>query len=126
LRKSPSSSSGESEVSVVEKLKIAFDVDDTLVKENHMGREEPNRPLLNVLLWFYAQGHEIIVWSGGGAEYAETWARRLFIDHIVTIKSKPLLAIGKRGEEISESATPVVDIAFDDMEVNYGKVNIRV
>jgi hypothetical protein len=111
---------------VNDKIKVAFDIDDTLVKYT-AGHEvpRPNRKLLEVLIFFHAIGAEVIVWSGGGESYARLWATRLFIDHLVTIRAKPLLAIGKRGEEIGPGE-PVVDIAFDDMEVSYGKVNIRV
>jgi predicted HAD superfamily phosphohydrolase YqeG len=100
---------------------IAFDVDDTLIKYED-GKERPNRELIQVLVYLYAMGNKIIVWSGGGKDYAEMWTRRLFIDHIVTCQEKPLLGIGKDGDELGPT---VVDIAFDDQVVHYGKVNLK-
>ncbi len=49
----------------------------------------------------------IVVWSGGGAEYAEMWAHKLGIGHLVhcMTKDKLSLALVREG-----------DICVDDME----------
>ncbi|HET7713884.1 MAG TPA: hypothetical protein VFK94_06615 [Patescibacteria group bacterium] len=112
--------------------KVAFDVDDTLILFNNE-RDEPNRPLLNVLIWFYMQGHDIIVWSGGGKDYAEMWARRLMIDHMVEAREKPPFVLTPRDDGTKYAEVPfnpddryAVDICFDDQIVYWGKVNIQV
>lgn len=108
-------------------LTVAFDVDDTLVTYEYQ-RDEPNRPLINVLIWFHMQGHHVIVWSGGGKDYAEMWARRLMIDGMVECREKPRFMLSKDTGELPllTRDRASVDICFDDREVFWGKVNIRV
>lgn len=95
-------------------MRIAFDIDDTLIIPaiaTSMPADTPNYEVINVLRFFQKQGHEIIVWSGGGVDYAAKWAEKLGL-HPCTIRVK----------EKSED----VDIAFDDCMVDLAKVNIRV
>lgn len=95
-------------------MKIAFDVDDTLIipaVATNMPSDTPNYELITVYKWFQKQGHEMIVWSGGGINYAQHWAEKLGLQPC-TIRVK----------EKSED----VDITFDDCLVDLGKVNIKV
>ena len=95
------------------KLKIAFDVDDTLIipsVANRFGRDTPNYENIAILRWFQAQGHQIIIWSGSGIDWAKTWAEKLGLEAEIRIKEK------------SED----IDIAFDDCDVELAKVNIKV
>ena len=96
---------------------VAFDCDDTLYKivaENGNEREEPNLIVIELLQTFHALGCHIIVWSGGGQDYAEMWVRRLWLDSYVhEIRCKP-------------QEQQLVDIAIDDQPVKFGKVNILV
>lgn len=71
---------------------IAFDVDGTLITNNDPDRvhgvaskdEVPHVPIINMLITFSRfKNVRIIVWSGGGKEYAETWGRRLGLDKYV-------------------------------------------
>lgn len=104
-------------------LKIAFDVDDTLIvptvalpKIKHESGAMfldgvPNYPVIEVYRFFKGQGHHMIVWSGGGIDYATRQAEKLGLEpDEVRLKSK--------GEDI--------DIAFDDCDVDLAKVNIKV
>lgn len=73
----------------------------------------PNYENIAVYRWFQAQGHHMIIWSGGGKEYAEMWARKL----------------GLTADEILSKEAIYkdrVDIAFDDCIVDLAKVNVKV
>jgi len=90
-------------------MKIAFDVDGTLLDFN-------NNPRWEVLdmLRFLSKKHTIIVWSGGGKEYAETIARKLMITPYIS-------------KCCAKSLEENVDLCFDDEPfVNLAKVNIQV
>lgn len=95
------------------KLKVAFDVDDTLVVPSvaTMGEgDRPNMDTISLFRWFERQGHNMIIWSGGGVDYARGWAERL----------------GLNAEILPKFAGQGVDICFDDCEVNLATVNVRV
>lgn len=86
---------------------IAFDIDGTLVKLDNT----PNYGVIDYLRLFQRDHHRIIVWSGGGVEYAQHWVEKLGLKNVeVNIKSKDL----------------GVDICFDDEFVDLAKVNIKV
>ena len=88
-------------------LKVAFDVDLTLIDES----DRPIYQNLAVLTWFIDRGFDVLVWSGGGVSYAEMWVRRLGFEDIVRV-------VEKGGEE--------VDIAFDDEAADLGTVTVMV
>lgn len=96
-------------------LKIAFDVDDTLVIPAGIvgDAEVPNYDVINVYLFLQRQRHHMIIWSGGGQDYARMQARRLGLeaDEI----------IAKTADRKDE-----VDIAFDDSDIELAKVNVKV
>jgi len=94
-------------------MKVAFDVDDTLLIPSvatGLDRDTPNYENIAIFRWFQAQGHYMIIWSGSGLDWARTWAEKLGLEAEVRVKEKSL----------------DVDIAFDDCEVDLAKVNIRV
>ena len=71
---------------------IAFDVDGTLIKNAGVNREHgipssADTPILHqieVLKTLSSYKNVIIVvWSGGGKQYAEMWGHRLGLDHYV-------------------------------------------
>jgi len=90
---------------------IAFDVDGTLVIwDRKSGRQVPNYDIINLLRFYNKELKcRIIVWSGGGIEYARQWVDKLGISAQVM----------KKG-----AITP--DIAYDDENVELGMVNINV
>lgn len=98
-------------------MKIAFDIDDCiLVPSVAMGNgisgdNVPNYEVIAVLRWFQAQGHEIILWSGSGVDWAKRWGEKFGLEPFTV-----------RRKEKSDD----VDIAFDDCIVDLGKVNVRV
>lgn len=97
-------------------MKVAFDIDDTLIIplvafEKKSIYDVPNYNVIAIYRWFQENGDYMIVWSGGGIDYAKMWAEKLglFPDEI-RVKQK----------------SDDVDIAFDDCDVDLGKVNIKV
>lgn len=96
-------------------MKIAFDVDGTLIS---FPDDQPRRNIIEMLITLRMSGHDIIVWSGGGKEYAEVWVKRLFLaPYVQLVMEKPL-------HRIDEG--PFADICFDDEEVKLATVNVRV
>ena len=81
-------------------MKIAFDVDGTILNTN----DTPRYSVIGLLLFFFENDtvglrHDIIVWSGGGVDYAKRWVERL----------------GLKGKvRVIEKGSEKVDIAVDD------------
>lgn len=97
---------------------IAFDVDDTLIipaVATGLATDTPNYEMISLYLWFQKQGHRMIIWSGGGEDYARMWAEKLGL--------KPDVVAFKCVEK-AEELKP--DIAFDDCNVELARVNIKV
>lgn len=108
-------------------MTIAFDVDGTLVTYN----DKPRWDIIE-LLKILSKYNTVIVWSGGGKDYAEMWTRKLFLDEFVSsCHTKPIGLEGIKknffydGKEKPLSKNEV-DICFDDELVNLAKVNIKV
>lgn len=99
---------------------VAFDVDDTLIVPSvavGFGNDVPNYETVHLALWHLAQGHRVVIWSGSGVDWANRWALKLGLHQAeIWVKQK----------EVRDDGTPIVDIAYDDMEVDLAKVNIRV
>ena len=91
---------------------VAFDVDLCLItKENRINHE-----VLDLLLWFIKNNDRVIIWSGGGIDWAKKWARHLGVDNKVQVAMKTM-----------ENAKALgIDIAVDDEFVELGKVNIKI
>lgn len=92
------------------KEKIAFDVDGTLIRETDFG-SAPRYEIIEKLLWFNKLGYQTYVWSGSGMDYAKRWTEKLGITCAIVIPKD-----NQQG----------IDIAFDDQEVQLAKVNIQV
>lgn len=99
-------------------MKIAFDVDDTLIipsvaldAPEYSPYNVPNYEVIAVYRFFQAQGHDMIIWSGSGVDWAKTWGEKLGL--------RPFTV---RMKEQSED----VDIAFDDCDVTLARVNVKV
>ena len=92
---------------------ICFDVDGTLIDFN----DNPNYGLISVLKWFHANGDRVIIWSGGGKNYAAMWGGRLGLDKFV-------FAYAAKDMETTALLNP--DLTFDDSIVVLGKVNCKL
>lgn len=90
------------------KLTVAFDVDDTLIVEGPNGRELPNHNVIDLLRWFLRNNHRVIVWSGGGIEYA----RRAVEKYNLAFPGNDVIVVNK-------GSVPV-DIAVDDGGIGLG------
>ena len=95
-------------------MKIAFDIDDTLLIPSiatGLDRDTPNYDVIDIYKWFQKQGYDMILWSGSGVDWAKTWGEKLGLQPFsVRIKEQSL----------------DIDIAFDDCDVELAKTNIRV
>jgi len=90
---------------------VAFDVDLTLITAN----DKINYRVMDLLRWFLDNHDRVIVWSGGGIEWAQRWVRHLGLEGKVEVAAKT-----KENAELLG-----VDIAIDDEFVTLGKVNIK-
>ena len=98
------------------KLVIAWDTDDTLIIPScatGFDTDVPNYETIAIYRWFQLQGNHIIIWSGGGADYAKQWAQKfgLQADEYLTKDAKH---------------KDRIDIAFDDSDTELAKVNVKV
>lgn len=95
---------------------IAFDVDDTLIVPaiaTGLDVDTPNYEVIAIYRWFQNQGNHMIIWSGGGADYAKMWAMKL----------------GLTADEFMAKDTRLkdrIDLAFDDSDINLARVNVKV
>jgi len=98
------------------KLVVAWDIDDTLILPSvatGFDTDVPNYENIAIYKWFQAQGCYMIIWSGGGQDYAEMWANKL----------------GLEADKIFAKDTRMkgdIDLAFDDMDIDLAKINIKV
>lgn len=95
------------------RLRVAFDVDDTLLIPSvagDFGRDAPNYETIAVYKWFQAQGAYMIIWSGSGVDWAKTWSEKL----------------GLNADEFPMKGSVLVDLCFDDCNVDLGTVNVKV
>lgn len=97
-------------------VKVAFDVDSTLILPDKEGGDIPNYPVIAVFNSLQALGCQMFIWSGGGLQYAKRWAEKLGLKATIVEKG---------------SFQP--DLAFDDMDLDFrkserslGLVNIQV
>jgi hypothetical protein len=90
-------------------IRVAFDVDGTLIDEN----DQPRWDVIAALRWFASLPDcQVVVWSGSGLSYAKHWGRVLFLPPGIVYWSK--------------EPAPQADICFDDEEVTLAAVNIKV
>lgn len=95
-------------------MKIAWDIDDTIIVPSvatGFSRDTPNYETIALFKWFQNQGHEMILWSGSGTDWAYTWGEKLgLLPFTVQQKQK----------------CDDIDICFDDCDVDLAKVNVKV
>lgn len=97
-------------------MKIAFDVDDTLIKHDKGTlQSHPNYDLIQVLRWFHRNGDRIFVWSAGGIDYAQMWVNKLGLTDFVKVIPKN-----------NYDGKTKIDVAFDDVDTNLATVDIKV
>lgn len=94
---------------------IAFDVDNTLIKPD----QTPNYAVISILHALYKTALDvgIVIWSGGGEEYAKQWAKKLGL-------YSPLFFYALKSEENAKKYN--VKVSFDDQDAKLGLVNILI
>lgn len=105
----------------MKEITIAFDIDGTLISNtNGLGKEHLNLDVYNLLVLLgKMKNTNIIVWSGGGKEYAEQIVLKYGLNKYVDA------CFSK--QEYDETIQPKVDIAFDDQhEFSLADKNIIV
>ena len=118
-----------SETGKMDKVIIAFDVDGTLIKNAGVDRQHgipsnddvPIVHQINTLAVLSTYKNvRIVVWSGGGKQYAEQWGRRLGIDKYVWRYASKL-----EHKELKQLCHTL--IAIDDIQATQiGDVNLIV
>lgn len=110
-------------------MKIAFDVDDTLIVPGvatGLTRDTPNYDTIAIFKWFESQGHKMITWSGSGIDWATTWAEKLGLQAEIWPKGNAFICSAHRIPDHGCNLCYPIDIAFDDCDVDLAKVNIKV
>lgn len=110
---------------------IAFDVDDTLIVPSVVTghRDVPNYETIALYKWFQAQGNHMIIWSGSGIDWCKMWNEKLGLNcDEIRIKEKIHSCVLRHmhTDACFTHSPTVVDIAFDDCDVDLAKVNINV
>lgn len=101
---------------------VAFDVDDTLIVPSvavGFGNDVPNYEMIAIAMWHIAQGHTVVIWSGGGTDWAQRWSEKLGLVH-------ENVRIWTKEKVLDSTGQSLVDIAYDDCDVDLAKVNIKV
>jgi len=98
-------------------LNICWDIDDTIwvCRPEHCD-QVPDYDLIQVLRWFYYNGDNVFIWSAGGTQYAEQISKKLGLDGMAKILSKPPLY----------GRDPKIDLTFDDSEIGLGTVSCLI
>jgi hypothetical protein len=99
------------------KLVVAFDVDDTLIVPavaTGFDVDVPSYDTIAVYRWFQAQGHHMIIWSGGGEDYAAMWANKLG------------LVADQYLDKHAASRFLTPDLSFDDGDLQLARMNVKV
>ncbi len=95
-------------------MRIAFDIDDTLIIPSvatGLEKNIPNYETISIYRWFKSQGHYMIIWSGSGVKWAKQWSSQLGL-------SPDEIRVKQKSND--------VDLTFDDCDIDLGKVNIKV
>ena len=88
---------------------VAFDLDGTLIYLAGEFADTPRYDVVDMFHMFESIDCEMVIWSGGGNDYARRWAQKLGLTATIVRKGQ----------------IPV-DIAVDDEHVTLGKVNLKV
>ena len=114
-------------------MKIAFDIDDTLIipaVATGLDRDTPNYETIAIYKWFQAQGHTMILWSGSGMDWAQTWGEKLGLMPFIVRKKEANIVHPNTDYPCTDrectSDDYFIDIAFDDCDVDLAKINVKV
>lgn len=100
-------------------MKVAFDVDETLIHDETAGPQLCDTPRYEVIQLFKLLekfGCEMYVWSGGGVDYATRWRDKLGLTAQVV----------QKGSFQPDLAVDDMDLDFRKVEKSLGLVNLQV
>jgi len=109
----------------MKKVTIAFDVDGTLIDDQDRVNIRTVRLLTDLA---HMKNVRIVVWSGGGKDYAETWVRRLGLGKYVSkCYDKNHISSDSEGNKHAFAPDIIPDIAIDDIQdCELGNINLIV
>ncbi len=112
-------------------MKVAFDIDDTLLIPNvatGFANDTPNYDTVALYKWFQDQGNEMVLWSGSGMDWAQTWGEKLGLQPFTVMKKEKVVVSDSWATDPEKPGViyPLIDIAFDDCDVDLAKVNVKV
>jgi hypothetical protein len=96
-------------------MRIAFDVDYTLIDDQF----RPIPMTVGLVRAFLDNDQDIIIWSGGGADYARHQAEKIF-----DVNEMARITVTAKTSQMAKVFQP--DICFDDEMVQLAKHNIQV
>ena len=86
---------------------IFIDIDGTLT--DHPSQHGNAIPERIAHIWrLLGQGHSVVIWSGGGTQYARKFARDHNLDHLVTAIGKPEMIVDDNPDIRPKGRMPVV------------------
>lgn len=108
-------------VEIKKVLKIAFDVDDTLIIPSvatGFDMDTPNYETIAIFRWFQAQGNHMIIWSGSGS--ATIFARAIN-NGLKPLVSQAAMAGKLKDALVKISEGKVHNVNDDEMEEDFGE-----
>lgn len=107
------------------RVTIAFDVDGTLIDDQDRMNVRTVRLLTDLA---HMKNVDIVVWSGGGQDYAEMWVRRLGLSkYVKRCYDKNHLSADSEGKRHAFDPEITPDIAIDDIQdCTLGNINLIV
>jgi hypothetical protein len=99
-------------------MRVAFDCDGLIIEVDNTLRKE----ICELLVAFLLSGAEVIVWSGGGKDYAESTWRRVVREYRLSELDFTSKLVNKVTCKSKDSSMP--DIAIDDQLVKLGHFNV--
>ena len=109
----------------MKKVIIAFDVDGTLI-------DDQDRMIIRTVRLLTDLAHmknvEVVVWSGGGKDYADMWVRKLGLGkYVKACYDKNHISSDSEGKKHAFDPEITPDIAIDDIQdCELGDINLIV
>lgn len=109
----------------MKKVTIAFDVDGTIIDDQDRVNIRTVRLLTDLA---HMKNVKIVVWSGGGKDYAEMWVRRLGLGkYVAACYDKNHISSDSEGKKHVFAPEITPDIAIDDIQgCELGGINLIV
>ncbi len=100
---------------------VAFDVDGTLIHQAGPLCDTPRYDVIALFNTFKALGCTMVIWSGGGIDYATRWAEKLGLKGGTMIRRK-----GEFQADIAFDDLPADDLDNEKIKDTLGKIVVKV